>query len=127
LEIRPRLGQGGFRFMVLDAYDRQCAVTGEKVLPVLVAGHINPYAGEGTHNPKNGILLRSDLHTLFDKGYVTIAPDYHIEVSKRIHDEFENGHEYYAFHGQSIHIPKNADYRPDPGILSWHNETIFRG
>lgn len=72
---------------------RRCAATGERTLPVLEAAHVRPYAEGGRHELSNGILLRSDLHTLFDSGYLTITPNYHIEVSRRIRDEFENGRE----------------------------------
>lgn len=84
VEILPRLGQGIFRVVIIDAYGRRCAVTGEKVLPVLDAAHIKPYSKDGTHKPDNGILIRSDLHTLFDLGYVTITPEYRFEVSQHI-------------------------------------------
>jgi len=60
----PRLGQGGFRVVVMEGYQRRCAVTGEKTLPVLEAAHIRPYADDGPHSISNGIFLRSDLHTL---------------------------------------------------------------
>lgn len=66
--ILPRLGQGTFRIVVTDAYERQCAVTGERTLPVLEAAHVRPYGRSGPHDPRNGLLLRSDLHTLFDRG-----------------------------------------------------------
>jgi putative restriction endonuclease len=127
IEILPRLGQGIFRVVILDAYERRCAITGEKVIPVLDAAHIKPYAQEGTHDPHNGILLRSDLHTLFDMGYVTITPDYHFEVSKHVREDYENGHEYYAFHGEIIHVPNRPVYKPSSENLAWHNQNVYRG
>lgn len=72
---RGRLGQGAFRVLVTDAYTRRCAITGEKTLPVLEAAHIRPYAEQGPHRVSNGLLLRSDLHTLFDRGYLTVTPE----------------------------------------------------
>lgn len=83
LEVRPRLGQGGFRVMVTDAYERRCAVTGEKALPVLEAAHIRPLSQGGMHDVQNGILLRSDVHTLFDLGYVTVTDRHRFRVSSR--------------------------------------------
>lgn len=71
--VKHRLGQGAFRVGVVDAYGGRCAVTGEKTLPVLEAAHIKPYAEEGPHEIDNGILLRSDLHILFDDGYITVV------------------------------------------------------
>jgi putative restriction endonuclease len=87
--VRPRLGQGAFRVIVTDAYERRCAITGERTLPVLEAAHIKPYSSGGPHEPENGLLLRSDLHTLFDQGYLTIDADQlKVVVSSRIREEF---------------------------------------
>jgi putative restriction endonuclease len=125
--IRPRLGQGAFRIVVTDNYDRRCAVTGERTLPALDAAHIRPYAEHGEHEPRNGLLLRRDIHSLFDRGYVTVTPDHHFEVSRRIRDEFENGRDYYAMHGRSVRIPSAEHQQPDPASLTWHNERRFLG
>jgi putative restriction endonuclease len=91
---RARLGQGAFRVLVTEAYERRCAITGERTLPVLEAAHIKPYAESGPHVISNGLLLRSDLHILFDDGYLTVTEDLKVEVSKRIEEEFHNGREY---------------------------------
>ncbi len=124
--VRPRLGQGAFRILVTDTYQRRCAVTGERTLPVLEAAHIRPYADGGPHEVTNGLLLRSDLHTLFDRGYVTISPEHRLEVSRRIREEFENGRDYYAFSGRQIRLPGPGEARPDPVLLDWHNHHVFR-
>ena len=123
--IQPRLGQGAFRIVVTDAYERRCAVSGERVLPVLEAVHVRPYAEGGLHQLDNGLLLRSDLHTLFDRGYITVTPDRHVEVSKRIREEFENGHEYYALQGSVIRSPKLGIPQPAVQNLQWHNDNRF--
>jgi len=127
VEVFPRLGQGSFRIVVTDAYDRKCAVSNDKVLPVLIAAHIKPYSKGGNHDPNNGVLLRSDLHTLLDKGYVTITPDYHFEVSKRIREDYDNGGEYYVFHGNNINVPKSITQQPSKENLMWHNSNVFLG
>jgi putative restriction endonuclease len=124
--VLPRLGQGTFRVIVTDAYERRCAITQEKTLPVLEAAHIKPFSDSGPHRIENGILLRSDIHRLFDSGYVTVTPDRHFEVSSRIREEFDNGKTYFAFHGRRIHVPPNPRFRPGSEFLSWHNENIFR-
>jgi putative restriction endonuclease len=125
---RARLGQGAFRVLVTEAYHRRCAVTGERTLPVLEAAHIRPYANDGPHLISNGILLREDLHTLFDDGYITITRDLRIEVSKRIREEFENGHEYYAHDGrQVVAMPERFEDRPATEFLRWHKEHKFLG
>lgn len=123
--VRPRLGQGAFRVLVTEAYARRCAVTAEKTLPALEAAHIRPYAIGGDHAPANGILLRRDIHSLFDLGYVTITPDLRFEVSRRIREEYEDGRAYYALHGKQIALPVRAESRPEPAALEWHNETVF--
>jgi HNH endonuclease len=124
--LLPRLGQGAFRMIVADSYQRQCALSSSHILHILDAAHIRPYKSEGgTHSPTNGILLRQDIHTLFDRGYLTITPDYHVEVSKRIKEEFNNGVEYYAMHGKQIHVPALEQMRPSKDALTWHNETVF--
>jgi putative restriction endonuclease len=123
----PRLGQGGFRVVVMEGYQRRCAVTGEKTLPVLEAAHIRPFADDGPHTISNGIFLRSDLHTLFDRGYITITNDYRVAVSRRIRDEFSNGREYYALEGKALQItPQSAADRPSKEFLEWHQNNCFR-
>ena len=124
--VQPRLGQGEFRVAVMDVYRRRCAVTAERTLPVLDAAHIRPFASGGEHEINNGLLLRSDIHKLFDLGYATITPELRFEVSGRIREEFENGRDYYALHGQEVARPDSADFWPDPEALSWHNENRFR-
>ncbi len=125
--IRPRLGQGAFRVLVTDIYNRRCAITQERTLPALEAAHIRPYGDGGEHEARNGVLLRRDIHSLFDAGYVTVAPDLRFEVSRRIKEEFDNGRHYYELHGKPIFPPEDILRRPDPEALRWHNEHAFRG
>lgn len=125
---KVRLGQGAFRVLVTDSYNRRCAISGEKTLPVLEAAHIKPYALSGPHFISNGLLLRSDMHKLFDSGYITITKDYKIEISKRIKEEFENGKEYYQYHGKDLFImPTNLQDRPRELYLEWHNVNRYMG
>jgi putative restriction endonuclease len=125
--VRPRLGQRSFRVVVLDSYGRRCAVTNEKTLPALEAAHIRDYRDVQEHAINNGILFRADIHKLFDSGYVTVTPDYHFEVSRRIKEEFENGRDYYALHGSSIRLPQDLAHRPAADALIWHNEQRYLG
>jgi len=125
--VLPRLGQGTFRIAVTDAYQRRCAVTEERTLPVLEAAHIRPYSRDGAHEVSNGLLLRTDLHKLFDRGYVTVGPDRRFEVSSRIKEEFENGRDYYALHGRLLRLPKRPDLQPSPATLEWHRNKVFLG
>ncbi len=125
VEIRPRLGQGTFRIAVLDAYGRACAVTEEHSLPVLEAAHIRPYTDGGEHDPRNGLLLRSDLHRLFDKGFVTVTPDLTFRVSGRLRDLWQNGKTYYGLEGRRVRVPDRRELQPDRELLEWHSAEVF--
>lgn len=125
--VLPRLGQGTFRIAVTEAYGRGCAVTGEHSLPVLEAAHIKPFRLEGPNEIPNGVLLRADLHRLFDQGYVTITTDLRVEVSRRLREEYSNGRSYYPFHGRTIQCPPVERDRPNLHYLQWHNENVFVG
>ena len=125
--VRQRLGQGAFRVLVTDVYERRCAVTGEKALPVLQAAHIRPVTREGPHRVDNGLLLRSDIHTLFDQGYVTVTPEHRVRVSQRLKADFDNGEPYYPLAGQRIWLPGRVDDYPSREFLEWHADTVYRG
>ncbi|MGH2455400.1 MAG: HNH endonuclease [Candidatus Limnocylindria bacterium] len=125
--VQPRLGQGAFRVEVLDAYARRCTITGERTLPALDAAHIRPYAELGPHRLENGLLLRKDLHALFDAGYLTVTPSLELRVSGRIREEFENGRDYYALEGAPLRLPLPPNPPPSPVYLEWHGDTVFRG
>ncbi len=123
--VRQRLGQGTFRVWVTDIYRRQCAVTREKALPVLEAAHIKPVAQGGLHRIDNGLLLRTDVHALFDRGYVTVTPDYKFRVSRRLKDDFDNGEYYRQFQGGELWLPPSAEDKPQREFLEWHGDTVF--
>jgi putative restriction endonuclease len=125
--VFPRLGQGIFRLTVTDAYNRACAVTQEHSLPALEAAHIRPYSEGGEHRVSNGLLLRSDIHRLFDQGYVTVTPDYRFDVSRRLREDFSNGRSYYPLRGNRIALPDDPVARPDRDLLVWHNSCRFLG
>jgi putative restriction endonuclease len=125
---RVRLGQGAFRVRLTDAYQRKCAISGEKTLPALEAAHIKPYAASGPHYVSNGLLMRADMHKLFDSGYLTITRDYRVEVSGRIREVFENGKDYYQYHGQPLRLlPEAVEDRPQRQFIDWHNQYIYNG
>ena len=125
---KHRIGQGAFRVAVADAYQRRCAITGEKTLPVLQAAHIKPYAQDGPHQVSNGLLLKSDFHTLYDDGYITVDTDYRVNVSKRLHEDYGNGRDYYKYDGQELLIlPGNKIELPSKEFLEWHNNNVYLG
>lgn len=121
-----RLGQGVFRAMIMDAYNRKCCITGETTLPVLEAAHILPVSTKGDHRLRNGLLLRADMHILFDRGLIGVTPDYKIKISSSIRDQYLNGKVYYAHDGQSLRsIPSDPEICPDPDLLNWHLSNVF--
>jgi putative restriction endonuclease len=129
LRLAPyRLGQQAFKAVVADAYQWRCAITGSKIRPALQAAHILPvkpaYGGE--HRLDNGLLLRSDVHVMFDHGYVSVDPSYRLRVSPRLRSEFGNGESFYAKAGQVITLPERRADRPNPDFLRWHLDTVFK-
>jgi putative restriction endonuclease len=127
VQVFPRLGQGLFSFAVKEAYGGACAVTHEHSGPVLEAAHIMPYSQGGKHRVDNGLLLRSDLHRLYDRGYVTVTPEYMFRVGGRLREEFKNGRTYYGLNNQTIEIPAKEVWRPNRELLEWHVQTVFKG
>lgn len=125
--VQPRLGQGAFRLTVTDGYGRRCAVSGERTLPILDAAHIHAFGAGGAHEPSNGLLLRTDIHRLFDLGYVTVSEDRRFEVSARLKADFDNGQHYYALHGTRLQNPVAGFPDPSPAALAWHREHRYLG
>lgn len=123
--VTPRLGQRAFQAVVLGAYSRQCAITGDKIVPVLQAAHIRPLPAGGEHRLDNGLLLRSDVHTLYDSGYLGVDPKHRLLVSPRLREEFGNGDEFYAKAGQPIVVPGRRVDQPNPAYLEWHLDEVF--
>lgn len=120
-----RLGQQSFQAVVLGAYGQRCAVTGEKIRPVLQAAHIRPLSYGGEHRLDNGLLLRSDVHTLFDRGYLGVDPKHRLLVSPRLRADFDNGEHLYQRAGQPIRVPPRRIDRPNREFLEWHLDEVF--
>jgi hypothetical protein len=114
--IVQRQGQAQFRKRLLTAYSSQCAVSGCAVEPVLDAAHISPYRAPATNHVANGILLRTDLHTLFDLLLITVNPNtMKVEVSPQL-----RGSEYWKFHGPKLFLPTHEALSPNRQALQEH-------
>jgi putative restriction endonuclease len=127
--VVPRLGQGSFRLMITEAYQSRCAITSERTLPALEAAHIHRYSHGGDHSLPNGLLLRSDLHRLFDRGYLAVDPNsLKIMVSPRIRGEFQNGRDYYRLEKEDRKLREPSDSRAFPSRekLIRHYEEVFK-
>lgn len=120
---RRRLGQQAFKLALMEAYGGRCAVTGLDLPPALDAAHIHPVADGGLHRLDNGLLLRADLHRLFDAGYITVSPDFTVHVSPRLHADAAE--EYTALEGTKVRLPKRKVDRPAADALRYHAETVF--
>lgn len=117
-----RRGQGAFRRRLLDAYRSRCAISDCNVEYTLEAAHINPYRGDDTNNPSNGILLRTDLHTLFDLGPLTLSDiDYFVILGRHLKSGF-----YKDLSGKKIGVPEKDLQKPSKIALRWHAENIFK-
>lgn len=116
--IAVRRGQQAFRSLLLDTYDRKCAVTGCDIEDLLEAAHIIPYRGPQTNHVQNGILLRSDIHTLFDCGLITVDP----ETDKVILSPRIIGSSYRQLAGRRIRRPKDVHGRPSKAALLDHRK-----
>ncbi len=121
----PRVGQQAFKSLILTSYHRRCAITGNRVEPVLQAAHIRPVAHDGQHRVDNGLLLRSDVHILFDRGYLGIDEKHRLHVSPRLRSDFGNGEEFYSKRGSVIALPDRKIDRPHRDAVAWHMESQF--
>ena len=113
-EIVQRQGQPRFRTRLIGAYGGRCAVTKCSVLHVLEAAHISPYRGEQTNPVTNGILLRSDIHTLFDLNLLGINPDDDFKVTFAAS---VLGGTYEKLNGTNLRLPKDDRQKPSPELL----------
>jgi hypothetical protein len=121
--IAIRQGQSVFRANLLDAYEATCAVSGYKVTQVLEAAHIVPYQGPKTNLVINGLLLRADLHTLFDLGLLAInESDFRVQMAPILlespYRELSNGH---------LKLPTDPANWPSPEALRHHRLTSSVG
>ena len=111
--IAQRRGQRAFRQSLLSAYERKCAITECAVPDVLEASHIYPYQGPETNHVTNGLLLRADIHTLFDCGLITIDPDSLMVVTKEQLRESN----YWAYNNRPLRVPEDPAQRPSATAL----------
>lgn len=111
-----RQGQGKFRLDLLDAYSSRCAATNYDVSEGLEAAHIRPYRGAHTNETRNGILLRADIHNLFDYGIVGVDP----EAMKVVLNQRARESKYASLLGQQLRLPDDPKCQPDRELLLRH-------
>ncbi|NHA66845.1 HNH endonuclease [Phycicoccus flavus] len=111
-----RQGQERFRSEVLEAYEGMCAISGSDIADALEAAHIRRYLGHWTNPVTNGILLRADLHRLFDRHLLTVLPDATILLAPELRSSA-----YAEFDGATLAMPSSKTSRPDAESLREHN------
>lgn len=125
--VRSALGSGSFQILVADIYGRRCAMTGLSILPALEAAHIRPVEEGGLNRVDNGLLLRSDLRSLFDQGYLSVDPNHRVLVSASLAEDYDGAQIYGELAGVDLHLPERMEHRPRRESLDWHRSKVFRG
>jgi len=121
-QIAARRGQKKFRNALLKAYDGKCAITDCNVESILEAAHIIPYNGQDTNHVQNGILMRSDIHLLFDLGLLTIKPKTYKII---LHPSLAKSN-YWVFNGKQMNLPYAKDCYPHNNALEYHEKNEFK-
>ncbi len=119
-EINQRKGQSKFKGAILKAYNNKCCISGETCQELLEAAHIQEYLNELSNHIQNGILLRVDLHRLFDNGLLFIDSNYTIHISPILQSAV-----YKQFDGMKISLPDNSNDYPSKESLE-HKRVNFR-
>jgi len=126
--VKTRVNQYDFRLRILASYNEKCCITGIDTPNLLLASHIIPWSinEKDRLNPRNGLCLNSLHDKAFDKGLLTVTPEFRVRLSKKlvqkkndkVHQEF-----FLQFDNKLIELPDR--YLPDTNFLIWHNINIF--
>lgn len=119
-KCKERKGQSKFRTDLMMAYNYRCCITGESTSETLQAAHIQEYISKESNNIQNGILLRIDLHMLFDAGLITLNENFEVCISPHLTSK-----NYTQYSGKKISLPTKK-YWPSKEAIKWHNENVFR-
>lgn len=118
MQVVQRQGQPEFRNRLIEAYEGRYAITDCDAIDALEAAHISPYLGPKTNHVSNGILLRADIHTLFDKGLLAIDAE---RMTVVLHHGLKST-TYRNLDGTAIHLPARAEQRPNKEAVRHHRE-----
>ena len=127
---KVRVGQFFFRKSILTAYHNQCCITGVNERQLLVASHIKPWSKSDKEtervNPRNGLCLNALHDKAFDRGLITITPNYEVLISSKLRNaqmDEETKTWFYSYEHAKIHLPDK--FLPDKQFLEYHNDVIF--
>ena len=118
--VSKRRGQPEFRKKLLVAYNSQCAISQCDAVPALEAAHIVPYRGIETNHISNGLLLRADLHTLFDLGFIAVDTT---RMTIEIHPDLRETN-YRTLLGVPLQLPQNKELWPSKEALNIHRQDV---
>jgi putative restriction endonuclease len=127
--VKVRVNQSFFRKAVLAAYDFKCCITGLGIPELLNASHIVPWSKDEINrvNPRNGLCLNAIHDRAFDRGLLTITPDFKIKISKSIKpDNTDSALQDFLFRYDGSEIKMPTRFLPDINFLKYHNKSIFR-
>ena len=126
--VKQRVNQDAFRSMILNLYEKRCALTGINVPALLVASHIIPWAVNQQErlNPENWLCLSALYDKAFDKGFISFDDQYRVILAEKL--KLYQAEPYYGKHfanieGQTIALPEY--HRPNKMFLEWHRDCIF--
>lgn len=127
--IKQRVNQSFFRATILSSYNLKCCITGLSIPDFLVAGHIIPWSKDEKNrlNPRNGLCFNSIHDKAFDKGFITVTPEYKIKVSKFFNDYKKDNAVvdlFLKYENQSIILPDK--FSPSKDFLEYHHKNIFK-
>lgn len=128
--VKSRINQSFFRSAILAAYDYKCCITGLETLELVIAGHIKPWSNDikNRMNPRNGIAINALHDVAFEKGLISISPDYRILISPKLKESSnssENKDKFFLqYDGKEINLP--TYFLPDPEFLRIHNQSTFQ-
>ena len=127
--IKVRVNQNNFRQRILASYNEKCCITGLNIPSLLIASHIIPWAKNEQErlNPRNGLCLNSIHDKAFDKGLITVTPDYKIKLSKEIlvrKQDISVQNFFLKYENQPIILPDR--YAPSTDFLDWHYINVFK-
>ena len=111
--LAVRRGQPTFRKKLLEAYEGRCVVSRTPIIAVLEAAHIIPFRGDATNHVNNGLLMRADVHSLFDLGLIGIDQDYRIWIDQSLSES-----DYAVYHMQLILLPSDSSHYPSKEALA---------
>ena len=126
--VKTRVNQSFFRNAVLASYNNKCCITGINLPELLIASHIVPWSQDKQNriNPSNGLCLNALHDKAFDRGLITITPDYIIRLSKQLIASERNNESNFSFlpyESKKITLPQK--FLPQREFLDYHNSTIF--